>query len=119
MLQGGVTMSLADVRIGAGAPERVNVIVEIPRGSNFKYEYDEQLDIIRLDRVLHSPLFYPVDYGFIPDTRSEDGDHLDALVWVTASSFPGCVMEVRPIGLLRMVDENGMDYKILAVPSGE
>src|ERR1041384_4821564 len=112
-------MSLAKVRIGPHAPERVNAIIEIPRGSNFKYEYDEQLDIIKLDRVLHSPLFYPVDYGFIPETRSEDGAHLDVLVVVPAGSFPGCVMAVRPRGLLRMVDEKGEDYKILAVPCGE
>src|SRR5689334_15517148 len=112
-------MSLAAVPIGAHAPERVNAIIEIPKGSNFKYEYDEELDLIRLDRVLYSPLFYPVDYGFIPQTRSEDGDHLDVLVWVTGPSFPGCVMEVRPIGLLRMRDEKGLDYKIMAVASRE
>ncbi len=112
-------MGLGAVPIGAHAPERVNVVIEIPKGTNFKYEYDEHLDVIKLDRVLHSPLFYPVDYGFIPETRSEDGDHLDALVWVTAPSFPGCVMEVRPLGLLRMIDEKGLDFKILAVPVGE
>ncbi len=112
-------MSFADVPIGAGAPLTVNAIIEIPRGTNFKYEYDETLDLIRLDRVLHSPLFYPVDYGFIPETRSEDGDHLDVLVVVTGPSFPGCLMAVRPLGLLRMRDEKGEDYKILAVPVGE
>ena len=112
-------MSLAGVPIGADAPQRVNAVIEIPRGSNFKYEYDEALDVIKLDRVLHSPLFYPVDYGFIPQTRSEDGDHLDVLVVVTAASFPGCVMQVRPLALMRMIDEKGEDYKILAVPTTE
>ncbi len=112
-------MSLAAVPIGADAPQRINAVIEIPRGSNFKYEYDEVLDVIKLDRVLHSPLFYPVDYGFIPQTRSEDGDHLDVLVVVTAASFPGCVMQVRPLALLRMIDEKGEDYKILAVPTTE
>ena len=112
-------MSYADVQIGPESPKKVNVIIEIPRGTNFKYEYDEHLDVIRLDRVLHSPLFYPVDYGFIPETRSEDGDHLDVLVVVTGPSFPGCIMEVRPVGLLRMRDEKGLDYKVLAVPTAD
>jgi inorganic pyrophosphatase len=112
-------MGIGAVPIGSHAPERVNAVIEIPKGTNLKYEYDEHLDVIKLDRVLHSPLFYPVDYGFIPETRSEDGDHLDVLVWVTAPSFPGCVMEVRPLGLLRMIDEKGLDFKILAVPVGE
>src|SRR4051794_19867248 len=112
-------MGFHAVPLGADAPRLVNVIVEIPKGTNFKYEWDEQLDVINLDRVLHSPLFYPVDYGFIPQTRSEDGDHLDALVVVTAPSFPGCLMEVRPIGLLRMRDEKGLDFKVLAVPQSD
>ena len=73
-------MSFANVPIGSKAPEIVNAIVEIPRGSNFKYEYDARYDLITLDRVLHSPLFYPVDYGFIPETCSPDGDPLDVLV---------------------------------------
>ncbi|MGI8587500.1 MAG: inorganic diphosphatase [Chloroflexia bacterium] len=112
-------MGFAQIPIGANAPAAVNAVIEIPRGTNFKYEYDEQLEVIKLDRVLSSPLFYPVDYGFIPETRSEDGDHLDVLVVVTGPSFPGCLMEVRPLGLLRMRDEKGEDYKILAVPTRE
>lgn len=112
-------MGFANVPIGSKAPEIVNAIIEVPRGSNFKYEYDERYDLIRLDRVLHSPLFYPVDYGFIPETCSPDGDPLDVLVVVMGPSFPGCLMEVRPLGLLRMTDDKGEDYKILAVPCGE
>ncbi len=105
------------IKIGKKAPKLVNVIIEIPKDSHNKYEYDEELDLIKLDRVLHSPMFYPADYGFIPETRSDDGDHLDVLVLTNAPVFPGCLLEVRPIGALIMSDENGRDEKILAVPA--
>ncbi len=108
-------MAYSDIPLGDDAPRVVNAVIEIPRGSHNKYEYSEELDEIRLDRILHSPLFYPVDYGFIPHTRSEDGDHLDVLVFITGSTFPGCVLSVRPIGVLDMEDENGQDWKIVAV----
>ena len=108
-------MAYHSVPLGDKAPEIINVVVEIPRGSHHKYEYDEKLDEIRLDRVLHSPVFYPTDYGFIPQTRSEDGDHLDVLVLITEPVFPGCVLTVRPIGMLNMNDNAGQDWKILAV----
>ena len=108
-------MSFAHLTLGAQAPKLITVVVEIPRGSRNKYEYSEQLDLICLDRVLHSTLFYPTDYGFIPQTRSEDGDHLDVLVLITQPTFPGCVLQVRPIGLLDMEDEAGRDWKIIAV----
>lgn len=105
------------IQIGKNAPKTVNVIVEIPKDSHNKYEYDEELDLLRLDRTLHSPMFYPVDYGFIPETRSDDGDHLDVLVLTNSPVFPGCLVEVRPIGALIMSDENGRDEKVLAVPA--
>lgn len=108
-------MSFAELPIGDNAPEVINVAIEIPRGTSNKYEYDEKLDELRLDRVLHSAVFYPVDYGFIPHTRAEDGDHLDVLVLISQPTFPGCVMEVRPVGVLDMADEGGQDWKILAV----
>jgi inorganic pyrophosphatase len=101
--------------IGDGAPDEVNAVIEIPRGQTNKYEYDKQLQVFRLDRNLYSPVHYPGDYGFIPGTLSEDGDPLDALVLVDAPSFPGCVMTVRPIGILEMVDQGKGDEKILAV----
>src|SRR5215470_3515423 len=101
--------------IGPDAPERVNAVVEIPQGSVHKYEYDEKLRVFRLDRTLYSPVHYPGDYGFIPSTRGQDGDPLDLLVLVDAPSFPGCVIEVRPIGVLKMVDQGENDEKILAV----
>ncbi len=108
-------MSFSKVKIGENAPEKINVVIEIPRGSHHKYEYDEEMHEIKLDRVLHSSVFYPTDYGFIPDTRGEDGDHLDVLVIISDPSFPGCVMEVRPIGVLNMADDKGQDWKIVAV----
>ncbi len=90
--------------------------VEIPKGSRNKYEYDEDLDAVKLDRLLYSSIVYPTDYGFIPDTLGEDGDPLDAMVCVTEATFPGCVIEVKPLALFRMSDEEGLDDKILCVP---
>lgn len=108
-------MSLKNIPIGKKSPEVVNAVIEIPAKSNMKYEYDEELDVILLDRVLHSPMFYPTDYGFIPETRADDGDHLDVMVLMSQPTFPGCVMAVRPVGILDMEDEAGSDWKVLAV----
>ncbi len=104
-----------DIETGSKTPSIVNVIVEIPKGSQNKYEYDKKNNIIKLDRVLFSPLYYPGDYGIIPQTYAEDGDPLDALVLVTNPTFPGVLIEARPIGLLRMKDSNKIDNKILCV----
>jgi inorganic pyrophosphatase len=101
--------------LGEKAPEVVNVVIEISRGTQNKYEFDEKLGVFRLDRVLYSPFHYPLDYGFIPRTRSEDGDHLDALVIGSDPLLLGTLLEVRPIGLLRMIDSGDADFKILAV----
>lgn len=92
------------------------VIVEIPKGSRNKYEYDEKLGRIKLDRMLFSSVQYPTDYGYIPDTLAEDGDTLDAMVLVSEPTYPGIAIESRPIGLFRMFDEKGQDDKILCVP---
>jgi inorganic pyrophosphatase len=108
-------MAFKNIHLGDKAPESINVVIEIPRGTSNKYEYDEELDEILLDRVLHSPMFYPTEYGFVPGTRSEDGDHLDIMVLTTYPTFPGCVLKVRPVGVLDMEDEEGIDPKILAV----
>lgn len=97
----------------------IEAFIEIPRGARNKYEYDDKRGIIRLDRVLYSSVHYPTDYGFIPDTLAEDGDHLDILVIVEEPTFPGCLVPVRPIGVLNMIDINGEDQKILAVPMGD
>lgn len=100
-------------------PALIEVFVEIPAGSRNKYEYDEATGAIRLDRVLYSSVHYPTDYGFIPDTRAGDGDHLDVLVFTNEPTFPGCRLTARAIGVLRMHDDKGEDDKILAVPVGD
>ena len=93
--------------------ELLEVLVEIPRGSQNKYEYDFQRKAIRLDRVLYSSVHYPADYGFIEDTLADDGDHLDALVLADQPTFPSCLVRGRPVAVLHMQDYNGLDYKIL------
>ncbi|HUZ03852.1 MAG TPA: inorganic diphosphatase [Acidobacteriaceae bacterium] len=107
-----------ELPVGKKSPEVINAIIEIPRGGVNKYEYDKQLHVFRLDRNLHSPVHYPGDYGFIPSTLSKDGDPLDVMVLVDDPSFSGCLMEVRPIGLLDMLDQGVPDEKILAVGKG-
>ena len=92
-------------------------LVEIPKGSRNKYEYDEQLGGIKLDRFLFSSVVFPADYGFIPDTIGEDGDALDAMVLVGERTFPGCLIEVRAIAVLRMTDDRGQDDKIVLRPA--
>jgi inorganic pyrophosphatase len=104
---------------GSEAPARVNVVIEIPYGGRNKIEYDKELRVFRLDRVLHSPMYYPGDYGFIPRTLADDGDPLDVLVLVSQPSFSGCLLSARAIGYLAMVDGGKADEKILAVPVGE
>src|SRR5205807_2383388 len=106
-------MSISDQPTGDGT---VDVLVEIPRGSRNKYEYDHKRKAIRLDRVLYSSVHYPTDYGLIPETLSLDGDELDVLIMVEEPTFPGCLVVARPIGVLQMRDEKGEDSKILAVP---
>ncbi|MCC6905911.1 MAG: inorganic diphosphatase [Anaerolineae bacterium] len=107
---------------GPGSPESletVYTIVEIPKGSRNKYEYHKQAGIIKLDRVLYSSLYYPGDYGLIPRTFYDDGDPLDIIVMINEPTFPGCVIEARPIGIFRMLDKGEPDDKIFAVPSRE
>jgi inorganic pyrophosphatase len=93
--------------------------VEIPQGSRNKYEYDETRGVIKLDRHLFSSVVYPADYGFLEQTLTENGRHLDALVLVNEPTFPGCRIDVRPVGLFQMRDESGVDDKVLCVPVGE
>jgi inorganic pyrophosphatase len=104
--------------LGAGgrAPDVVNAVIEVPFGSSNKYEYDPEHGVFRLDRVLYSPMHYPGDYGFIPGTLAEDGDPVDVLVLMTRATFPGAVINARPLGFLEMSDEKGRDQKVLAVP---
>lgn len=106
-----------DLPPGPDAPRLVYVIVEVPKRSRNKYEYDTRAGVLKLDRVLYSSLHYPGDYGFIPRTYYDDGDPMDILVIVNEPSFPGCVIEARPIGIFHMRDKDYPDDKILAVPA--
>ena len=100
-------------------PDVIEVVVEIPRGSRNKYEWDERAGVFRLDRVLSSAVFYNFDYGFVEDTRADDGDHTDALLLIDEPTFPGCHVWARPIGGLEMRDEKGHDFKVLCVAVGD
>lgn len=106
------------MKVGPGkkAPDVVNVLIEIPMGSNIKYEYDEEEEIVKVDRVLYTSMVYPFNYGFVPGTLEEDGDPIDVLVLGNYSLIPGTVIEARPVGLIHMQDEEGTDEKIIAVP---
>jgi inorganic pyrophosphatase len=107
-----------ELPVGPRAPEVVNAVIEIPLECKTKFEYDKNLHVFRLDRNLYSPVHYPGDYGFIPSTLGDDGDPLDVLVLVDQPSFTGCLMEVRPIGVMEMVDQGEGDEKILCVGVG-
>src|SRR4051812_4478167 len=108
-------MNYLSLPTGSRAPETVNAVVEVPSGQANKYEYDPELGVFRLDRPLYASVHYPGDYGFIPGTRSNDGDPLDVLILVQNPTFAGCLIEIRPIGLLEMIDEHVPDQKLLAV----
>jgi len=101
---------------GPRPPDEVYAIVEIPKGTRNKYEYNKALGFFQLDRVLYSSLHYPGDYGLIPHTFYEDGDPLDILVMINEPTFSGCVIPARPIGLFRMLDRGLPDDKVLAAP---
>ena len=108
--------NLYNYPIGKKSPEELNVIIEVPTGSNNKYEYNAEQDIFELDRVLFSSVHYPGCYGFIPQTLGGDGDPLDVVVLTGEPMITGSVLSVRPIGFLKMTDDKGQDEKILAVP---
>ena len=96
-----------------------DVTIEIPKGQRNKYEIDHDTGRVRLDRYLYTPMGYPADYGYIEDTLGEDNDPLDALVLLPESVFPGVIVEARPVGMFKMVDEAGGDDKVLCVPAGD
>lgn len=104
-----------DIPTGPNPPERVTAVIEIPSNERNKYELDKELGIYRLDRVLHSAVHYPGDYGFLPRTLGDDGDPLDVLVLMREPVFVGCLIEVRPIGVFNLIDRGERDEKILAV----
>jgi inorganic pyrophosphatase len=113
---GGVPAFLHELDPGPRCPEILNMIVEIPKNSSLKFEYDRKLGVFRLDRTLYSPMHYPGDYGFIPSTLAEDGDPADILALVDEPSYPGIMIAVRPVGVLTMIDQGKVDEKILAAP---
>ena len=105
-----------DIPTGPDVPNVLTAFIEIPRHERNKYELDKELGLLRLDRVLYSAVQYPGDYGFLPRTLGDDGDPLDVLVIMTSPVFPGCLVEVRPVGIFHLVDRGANDEKIIAVP---
>ena len=103
-------------QVPCGTPEEFNVVVDIPKGSSNKYEYDEEGGYYKLDRSVHHSMFFPFDYGFIPQTHAGDGDAIDVCLLLTAPTFSGCVVKARAIGIIRTADQDGPDDKIIAVP---
>lgn len=111
-------MRMEAIATGNNAPEDVNVIIEVPVGGEpIKYEMDKDAGTLVVDRFLYTPMRYPGNYGFVPHTLSGDGDPIDVLVCNTRALIPGCIINVRPIGVLLMEDNAGMDEKVIAVPS--
>jgi inorganic pyrophosphatase len=115
--QWNLAMNLEAISIGNNPPEDINVIIEVPIGGEpIKYEMDKSAGVLVVDRFLYTPMRYPGNYGFVPHTLSDDGDPLDVLVANSRPILPGAVINVRPIGVLKMDDEGGGDEKIVAVP---
>lgn len=112
----GEKMDLNKLGPGKKAPKEVNVIIEIPLGSNVKYELDKETGALFVDRILFTSMVYPFNYGFIPKTLEEDGDPVDVLVLGEQPVFPGSVVKAKPIGVLNTRDEKGVDSKIVSVP---
>jgi len=105
-----------DIPLGENAPEEINVIIEIPKGSNNKYEIDKATGLIKLDRANYTAAAFPYDYGFVPQTLWEDGDPLDVIVLTTYPLAPGILVAVRPVAVIEMIDAGDSDYKVIAVP---
>ena len=113
-------MRIDKVPTGDNPPESLNVIIEVPTGGEpVKYEFDKESGALFVDRILHTPMRYPANYGFVPHTLSPDGDPLDALVILQQPTFPGCLIKCRAIGMFRMTDEAGGDDKVLCVPAAD
>ena len=111
-------MRIDAIAIGRNPPDDVNVIIEVPVGGQpIKYEMDKEAGTLVVDRFLYTPMSYPGNYGFVPHTLSDDGDPIDVLICNTRQLIPGCVINVRPIGVLVMEDNAGKDEKVIAVPS--
>ena len=110
-------MDISKISVGKNPPEDINVVIEVPQHADpVKYEMDKESGAIFVDRFIHTAMHYPCNYGFVPNTLSEDGDPVDVLVVSPFALVPGCVVACRPVGMLKMEDEAGMDAKLLAVP---
>ena len=111
-------MRIDAIAIGENPPDDINVIIEVPLGGQpIKYEMDKDAGVLVVDRFLYTPMAYPGNYGFVPHTLSDDGDPIDVLVCNTRPLVPGCVINVRPIGVMLMEDNSGQDEKVIAVPT--
>jgi inorganic pyrophosphatase len=111
---------ISQLPAGKNPPFEVNCVVEIPKGATNKYEYDENINAFKLDRALYEAVFYPAEYGFIPQTlNKQDSDPLDIMVLSTFPTFPGCLLACRPIGVLRLIDSGEGDDKIIAVSAND
>lgn len=108
-----------EVEIGTNPPEIINSIIEIPKGSRAKYEIDKESGLIKLDRVLYASMYYPHNYGFIPQTLGEDNDPLDIMVLTQVTVVPRCLIPCKVIGVMRMIDKDEPDDKIIAVALGD
>ena len=111
-------MNIDLIPTGSNPPHELNVVIEVPVGGEpVKYEFDKKSGALFVDRILHTPMRYPANYGFVPHTLSPDGDPLDALVVARSPFIPGCVVRARPIAVLKLEDEHGGDEKLLTVPA--
>ncbi|NTU73577.1 inorganic diphosphatase [Candidatus Roizmanbacteria bacterium] len=110
-------MNLSKISTGKNPPQEVNVFIEIPQGGSIKYELDKESEVIFVDRFAYTSMGYPFNYGFVPNTKAEDGDPTDVLVISSYAVAPGTVIAARPVGMLEMEDEEGIDTKIIAVPT--
>jgi len=113
-------MDITKIPAGENVPEEINVVIEVPQhGDPIKYELDKESGAVFVDRFMHTAMHYPCNYGFVPNTLSDDGDPVDVLVVSQHALIPGCVIPCRPVGVLLMEDEAGMDAKVLAVPASK
>lgn len=111
---------LSNIKVGKDVPNDVNVVIEIPANNEpVKYEFDKDINMLIVDRFMSTTMQYPCNYGFVPNTLSEDGDPVDVLVVSPVALRPGVVINCRPVGVLKMTDESGIDVKIIAVPTGK
>jgi inorganic pyrophosphatase len=110
-------MNLSKIKPGKNPPEDINVVIEIPEGCMVKYEMDKESETIMVDRFVRTTMGYPANYGFVPNTLSGDGDPVDVMVLCSQPLLPGTMINVKPIGMLEMEDESGVDAKVVAVPS--